>query len=107
MHAQMKGVSREEMALRPDLVSALHQRIQSIPDGGGAADQNGGGNARPGIKFDSSGFLFSFICKVPSSATETVFRLVSDVPVHSSVTTEQQHILQFALHIIPCAKLYN
>ncbi|XP_044397202.1 syntaxin-71 isoform X2 [Triticum aestivum] len=54
MHAQMKGVSREEMALRPDLVSALHQRIQSIPDGGGAADQNGGGNARPGIKFDSS-----------------------------------------------------
>ncbi|XP_044393028.1 syntaxin-71 isoform X2 [Triticum aestivum] len=51
---KMKGVSREEMALRPDLVSALHQRIQSIPDGGGAADQNGGGNARPGIKFDSS-----------------------------------------------------
>ncbi|EMS50514.1 hypothetical protein TRIUR3_32309 [Triticum urartu] len=52
---KMKGVSPEEMALRPDLVSALHQRIQSIPDGGGTADQNGGGNTRPGIKFDSSG----------------------------------------------------
>ncbi|XP_044946235.1 syntaxin-71-like [Hordeum vulgare subsp. vulgare] len=51
---KMKGVSREEMALRPDLVSALQQRIQSIPDGGGAADQNGAGNARPGLKFDSS-----------------------------------------------------
>ncbi|CAM0951083.1 unnamed protein product [Alopecurus aequalis] len=54
---KMKGVSREDMALRPDLVAALHQRIQSIPvpEGGsgegGMADQNG---ARPGIRFDSS-----------------------------------------------------
>uniref|UniRef100_R7W0Z6 Syntaxin-71 n=1 Tax=Aegilops tauschii TaxID=37682 RepID=R7W0Z6_AEGTA len=84
MHAQMKGVSREEMALRPDLVSALHQRIQSIPDGGGAADQNGGGNARPGIKFDSSGFLFSFICKdegldLISEGLNTLKNLAEDI----------------------------
>uniref|UniRef100_A0ACD5YH33 Uncharacterized protein n=1 Tax=Avena sativa TaxID=4498 RepID=A0ACD5YH33_AVESA len=56
---KMKGVSREDMALRPDLVAALHKRIQSIPDGGSgggdsAADQNGGGYAPPGITFDSS-----------------------------------------------------
>ncbi|KAM0864984.1 hypothetical protein ACQ4PT_043556 [Festuca glaucescens] len=54
---KMKGVSGEEMALRPDLVAALHHRIQSIsvPDGGsgesGTAGQNG---ARTGIQFDSS-----------------------------------------------------
>ncbi|KAK1630406.1 hypothetical protein QYE76_004721 [Lolium multiflorum] len=54
---KMKGVSAEDMALRPDLVAALHHRIQSIPvpDGGsgegGTAGQNG---ARTGIQFDSS-----------------------------------------------------
>ncbi|XP_052168783.1 syntaxin-72-like [Oryza glaberrima] len=55
---KVKGLSPEEAALRGDLVLALPDRIQSIPDGGsgggGAADQNGGGNVRPGIKFDSS-----------------------------------------------------
>ncbi|XP_066160238.1 syntaxin-71 isoform X1 [Oryza sativa Japonica Group] len=51
---KVKGLSPEE-ALRGDLVLALPHRIQSIPDGGGgAADQYGGGNVRPGIKFDSS-----------------------------------------------------
>lgn len=60
---KVKGLSPEEMALRSDLVAALPHRIQSIPDGGssGAADQNGGwsgGNARPGIKFDSSAETF-------------------------------------------------
>ncbi|BAF24888.2 Os09g0359700 [Oryza sativa Japonica Group] len=54
---KVKGLSPEE-ALRGDLVLALPHRIQSIPDGGGgAADQYGGGNVRPGIKFDSSGFV--------------------------------------------------
>lgn len=54
---QVKGLSPEE-ALRGDLVLALPHRIQSIPDGGGgAADQYGGGNVLPGIKFDSSGFV--------------------------------------------------
>ncbi|XP_047051396.1 syntaxin-71-like [Lolium rigidum] len=54
---KMKGVSAEDMALRPDLVTALHHRIHSIPvpEGGGgeggAAGQNG---ARTGIQFDSS-----------------------------------------------------
>ncbi|KAG8056510.1 hypothetical protein GUJ93_ZPchr0002g24645 [Zizania palustris] len=49
---KVKGLSPDEAALRSDLVSALPHRIQSIPDG--AADHNGGGNDRPGIKFDSS-----------------------------------------------------
>jgi syntaxin of plants SYP7 len=56
---QVKGLSPEEKALRSDLVAALPHMIQAIP--GGAAEQNGGwsaGNARPGIKFDSSGFPF-------------------------------------------------
>ncbi|XP_015696877.2 syntaxin-71-like isoform X2 [Oryza brachyantha] len=57
---KVKGLSPEEAELRRDLVSALPHRIQSIPDGGGgggggaAVGQNGGGNVRPGIKFDSS-----------------------------------------------------
>ncbi|KAL5201213.1 hypothetical protein ABZP36_035567 [Zizania latifolia] len=56
---KVKGLSPDEAALRSDLVSALPHRIQSIPDGGGGgrggpADHNGGGNDRPGIKFDSS-----------------------------------------------------
>ncbi|KAL6655868.1 hypothetical protein ACP70R_006694 [Stipagrostis hirtigluma subsp. patula] len=56
---KVKGLSPEEKALRVDLVAALPHRIQSIPDGGGgAADQNGGGNARPGIQFDSSAEAF-------------------------------------------------
>uniref|UniRef100_A0A0E0B1Y4 t-SNARE coiled-coil homology domain-containing protein n=1 Tax=Oryza glumipatula TaxID=40148 RepID=A0A0E0B1Y4_9ORYZ len=46
---KVKGLSPEEAALRGDMVLALPDRIQSIPDGGG-----GGGNVRPGIKFDSS-----------------------------------------------------
>jgi hypothetical protein len=92
----MKGVSGEEMALRPDLVAALHHRIQAIrvPDGGsgegGTADQNG---ARPGIQFDSSGFLHKIHLSSDISATETVFRLVSDVSEHSSVSCEQQHTI--------------
>uniref|UniRef100_A0A0E0M0B0 t-SNARE coiled-coil homology domain-containing protein n=1 Tax=Oryza punctata TaxID=4537 RepID=A0A0E0M0B0_ORYPU len=61
----VKGLSPEEAELRGDLVLALPHWIQSIPDGGGgAADQNGGGNVRPGIKFDSSGLNFSiFTCR--------------------------------------------
>ncbi|XP_062199599.1 syntaxin-71-like [Phragmites australis] len=60
---KVKGLSPEERSLRSDLVAALPHRIQSISDGGGrgAADQDGGwsgGNARPGIKFDSSAETF-------------------------------------------------
>uniref|UniRef100_A0A0D9XCV8 t-SNARE coiled-coil homology domain-containing protein n=1 Tax=Leersia perrieri TaxID=77586 RepID=A0A0D9XCV8_9ORYZ len=58
---KVKGLSPEEAELRGDLVSALPHRIKSIPDGGGgggAADWNGGGNVRPGMKFDSSGLEF-------------------------------------------------
>ncbi|GJM99002.1 hypothetical protein PR202_ga16059 [Eleusine coracana subsp. coracana] len=60
---KVKGLAPEEKALRSDLVAALPHRIEAIPDSGsgGAAEQNGGwngGNARPGIKFDSSAETF-------------------------------------------------
>ncbi|PUZ70435.1 hypothetical protein GQ55_2G230200 [Panicum hallii var. hallii] len=53
---KVKGLSPEEKALRADLVAALPHRIQAIHDthDGGATDQDGGWNARPGIKFDDS-----------------------------------------------------
>ncbi|RLN34663.1 hypothetical protein C2845_PM03G32540 [Panicum miliaceum] len=53
---KVKGLSPEEKALRADLVAALPHRIQAIPDthDGGATDQDGGWNARLGIKFDDS-----------------------------------------------------
>ncbi|TVU09303.1 hypothetical protein EJB05_42766 [Eragrostis curvula] len=60
---KVKGLSVEEKVLRSDLIAALPHRIKSIPDGGsgGEAEQNSGrnaGNARPGIKFDSSAETF-------------------------------------------------
>ncbi|OIW03935.1 hypothetical protein TanjilG_30211 [Lupinus angustifolius] len=55
---KVKGLSNEEMAIRRDLVLALPERIQAIPDGitGAAANQTGGWAAtssNPQIKFDS------------------------------------------------------
>lgn len=58
---KVKGLTREELATRTDLVTALPDRIQSIPDGsatatkkngtwGGASGSRTGG----GIKFDST-----------------------------------------------------
>jgi hypothetical protein len=64
----MKGVSAEDMALRPDLVAALHHRIHSIPvpeGGGGEGGAVGQNGARTGIQFDSSGFRFLF-CFLPA-----------------------------------------
>ena len=58
----MKGLSGEELAARNDLVLALPDRIQAIPDGSApAAKQSGGWAAsasRTEIKFDSGDFLF-------------------------------------------------
>ncbi|KAK7261379.1 hypothetical protein RIF29_27688 [Crotalaria pallida] len=56
---KVKGLSNEEMAIRQDLVLALPERIQAIPDGitAAAANQTGGWaatSASPHIKFDSS-----------------------------------------------------
>ncbi|XP_019457433.1 PREDICTED: syntaxin-71-like [Lupinus angustifolius] len=61
---KVKGLSNEEMAIRRDLVLALPERIQAIPDGitGAAANQTGGWAAtssNPQIKFDSDGNLDS------------------------------------------------
>ncbi|GMH10085.1 hypothetical protein Nepgr_011926 [Nepenthes gracilis] len=56
---RVKGLSIEEIAARNDLVLALPDRIQAIPDGTPSAPKKTGGWAasasRTGIKFDSDG----------------------------------------------------
>ncbi|GMI80982.1 syntaxin of plants 71 [Hibiscus trionum] len=58
---KVKGISTEEMAARNDLVLALPDRIQAIPDGTAAPKQTGGwmssapSASRTEIKFDSDG----------------------------------------------------
>ncbi|KAK3428615.1 hypothetical protein EUGRSUZ_E00112 [Eucalyptus grandis] len=55
---KVKGLSKEELEARSDLVSALKDRIEAIPDGtAGVSGQNGGSAAstsRPGIRFYST-----------------------------------------------------
>lgn len=58
---KVKGISIEDMAARNDLVLALPDRIQAIPDGTAAPKQGGGwmssapSASSTGIKFDSDG----------------------------------------------------
>lgn len=56
---KVKGLSKEELATRNDLVLVLPERIQSIPDGTTSAVKQNGGWATSGshknIKFDSDG----------------------------------------------------
>lgn len=59
-HLQVKGLSIQELAARNDLVLALPDRIQAIPDGTPAAKKNGGWTSgwnasatRQEIRFDS------------------------------------------------------
>ncbi|CAI9760703.1 unnamed protein product [Fraxinus pennsylvanica] len=56
---KVKGLSAEELAARNDLVLALPDRIQAIPDGAAAAPKKTGGwgssAPRTEIKFDSDG----------------------------------------------------
>lgn len=56
---KVKGLSTEEFAARNDLVLALPNRIESIPDGSAAAPKQTGGwtasASRAEIKFDSDG----------------------------------------------------
>ncbi|KAF2300577.1 hypothetical protein GH714_014113 [Hevea brasiliensis] len=55
---KVKGLSKEEQAIRPDLVLALPERIQAIADGIEAAAKQSGGLAgstpNKNVKFDSS-----------------------------------------------------
>lgn len=56
---KVKGLSSQEFAARNDLVLALPERIQAIPDGTPVAPKQTGGwaasGSRPEIKFDSDG----------------------------------------------------
>ena len=62
---QVKGLSKEDLAARDDLVTTLPERIQAIPDGTTtAAKQTGGWGAsasHKNIKFDSPGASASVI----------------------------------------------
>lgn len=66
-YLQVKGLTKEELAARNDMVIALSDRIQSIPDGtSNATKQTGGWTAsasRNEIKFDSpsGNFLLSLL----------------------------------------------
>ncbi|KAJ6804979.1 syntaxin-71-like [Iris pallida] len=55
---KVKGLTKEELATRSDLVLALPERIQAIPDGTATAAKQGGGwtasASRNEIKFDST-----------------------------------------------------
>ncbi|XP_043702652.1 syntaxin-71-like [Telopea speciosissima] len=55
---KVTGLTKEELAIRQDLVLTLPERIQAIPDGTANASKQSGGWAasasRPEIKFDSS-----------------------------------------------------
>ncbi|BAF18178.2 Os05g0553700 [Oryza sativa Japonica Group] len=56
---KVKGLTKEELATRSDLVAALPDRIQSIPDGSSSAKKNGtwgasGSRTGGAIKFDTS-----------------------------------------------------
>ncbi|XP_031400730.1 syntaxin-71-like isoform X2 [Punica granatum] len=55
---KVKGLSNEEMMTRGDLVLALQERIEAIPDGTAAAAKHSGGwsssTSHKNIKFDSS-----------------------------------------------------
>ena len=57
INVQVKGLTSEEFAARNDLVLALPERIQAIPDGTPAAPKKTGGWAASAslteIKFDS------------------------------------------------------
>ena len=61
---QVKGLSREDLETRTDMVLALPERIEAIPDRTiNAAKQTGGwttSGIHNNIKFDSSGALFFY-----------------------------------------------
>ncbi|XP_052174089.1 syntaxin-71-like isoform X2 [Diospyros lotus] len=54
---KVKGLSKDDLANRSDIVIALSERIQSIPDGTTSAKQTGGwgSSSHKNIKFDSDG----------------------------------------------------
>lgn len=62
---QVKGLSKEEIATRSDLVSALPDKIQSIPDGSTSGAKVGGWTAsgsRTEIRFDSTSGINITLC---------------------------------------------
>lgn len=77
--SQIKGLSSEEFAARNDLVHALPDRIQDIPDGTPAAPKQTGGGwtgsaSRTEIKFDSSGnFFLAFLRLFGASSMITIY----------------------------------
>jgi hypothetical protein len=67
IYLQVKGLSGEELAARNDLVLALPDRIQAVPDGTAPAPKQTGGwtasASRTQIKFGSGGLFTLFRCE--------------------------------------------
>lgn len=59
---QIKGVPKEELEVRGDLVLALEERIKAIPDGSTTGKPSGGwaSTSSNNIKFDSTTGLTPF-----------------------------------------------
>ncbi|KAJ4837172.1 Syntaxin-71 [Turnera subulata] len=77
---KVKGISREEHEARSDLVAALKDRIEAIPDGSMAAAKQGGDSgpsaSYAGIKIDSNYGNFSIMGGLTVSIFGKVSRLV-------------------------------
>ncbi|RYQ98031.1 hypothetical protein Ahy_B08g094105 [Arachis hypogaea] len=73
---KVKGLTDEDLAIREDLVLALPERIQAIPDGITTVNQTGGGwTSQPNIKFDSDDEGLDFI----SEGLDTLKNLAHDM----------------------------
>ncbi|BAS73739.1 probable histone chaperone ASF1A [Oryza sativa Japonica Group] len=84
---KVKGLSKEELAIRGDLVTALPDRIQSIPDGSATSSKktglwgSSGSRAGTGIKFDSTYDLEWKLIYVGSAEDENYDQLLESVLV--------------------------
>lgn len=61
----MKGLSKEELEARSDLVSTLKERIEAIPDGSTSTAKQASGwapsTSHKGFKFDSTYGILSIV----------------------------------------------
>uniref|UniRef100_A0A0E0FRC4 Uncharacterized protein n=1 Tax=Oryza nivara TaxID=4536 RepID=A0A0E0FRC4_ORYNI len=97
---KVKGLSKEELAIRGDLVTALPDRIQSIPDGSATSSKktglwgSSGSRAGTGIKFDSTYDLEWKLIYVGSAEDENYDQLLESVLVGPANVGTYRFVLQ-------------